>query len=202
MSRRIIAFDNVSADGYFAAADEKLNWVVQDDEVDRAAASYIGGADTILFGRKTYEMFEAFWPKALEDPQGPSDPHAPGRRSEAIARMAVWIDEAKKLVFSRSQQALTWRNSRYMGELDPKEIEALKRGAGGDMMIFGSGSIVSRLAEHGLVDEFQLLTNPILLGAGRPLIEAGSLRTPVRLTECKAFPSGKVMQRYRLNGGA
>jgi dihydrofolate reductase len=197
MSRRIIAFDNVSADGYFTSADEKLDWVVQDDEIDRSVASHIGQADTILFGRKTYDLFEAFWPKALDDPQGPSDPHAAGRRSEAIRAMAMWIDEAKKLVFSRRDRPLSWRNSRYMGELDPKEIEALKRTPGGDMLIFGSGTILSRLAEHRLVDELQLLVNPILLGAGRTLLDSGSLRTPLRLAESKAFPSGKVLMRYQ-----
>jgi dihydrofolate reductase len=196
MSRRIIAFDNVSADGYFTSADEKLDWVVQDDEVDRSAASHVGQADTILFGRKTYDLFAAFWPKALDDPQGPSDPHAPGRRSDAIRTMARWLNEAKKLVFSRHDTPLTWHNSRYMGELDPKEIEALKRGPGGDMMIFGSGTIVSRLAEQALIDEFQFLVNPIVLGAGRPLLDSGSIRTPLRLMECTAFPSGKVLLRY------
>ena len=181
MSRRIIAFDNVSADGYFASPDGNLDWVVSDDDVDRSAASHIGGADAMVFGRKTYDMFEAFWPKALQDPKGPADPHAPGRRSDAIAKMAVWINDAEKLVFTRNPQPLTWKNSRNMGEFNPAAVEALKRGPGGDLMIFGSGTVVSQLAAHGLVDEFQFLTNPVLLGDGRALLTGVAKRIRVRL---------------------
>src|SRR6185295_14776349 len=107
-----------------------------------------GSDNTILFGRRTYDLFEAFWPHALDDSATAPDPHMAGRRSEAVRGMAIWINEATKVVFSRTRKDVTWKNSRLFHEFDPSEIEALKRQPGKDMMIFGSGSIVSLLTQH------------------------------------------------------
>jgi len=119
--RRIVAFDRVTADGYFTAPDGNLNWVVPDPEVDKAGAQATPGPDnTILFGRRTYDLFEKFWPHVLQESATAPDPHMPGRRSEDIRAMAAWINEATKLVFSRTRQAVTWKNSRLIHELDPR----------------------------------------------------------------------------------
>jgi dihydrofolate reductase len=115
--RRIVLFDNVSADGYFAREDGSLDWVVPDDEVYRATTRASGGIDTILFGRRTFDMFESFWPKALEQPLTP-DPHVPARRSPALHDMAVWLNEARKLVFSRTRRESSWHNTTFVPELD------------------------------------------------------------------------------------
>src|SRR6266446_649221 len=88
--------------------------------------------------------------------------------------IALWLNEMTKVVFSRTLQAVTWRNSRVLHDLDPCEIETLKRQPGKDMIVFGSGSIVAQLTQHGLIDEYQFVVCPILLGSGRPLIAGGS----------------------------
>lgn len=194
--RRIVAFDRVSADGYFAAPDGNLDWVVPEEELDRSAAGNLGGGDTILFGRRTYEMFESFWPHALDDSPTAEDPHAAGRRSPEMRAMAVWINEATKIVFSRTRQDVTWTNSRLVREFDPREIEALKSQPGKDIMIFGSGSIVSLLTEHGLIDEYWLVVSPLLLGTGRPLVSGVPVRTRLDLLEARTYPSGNVGLRY------
>jgi dihydrofolate reductase len=80
--RRIIMFNRLSADGYFAGPDGNLDWVVQDDEVDKAGAANIPDTDTMLFGRKTYQMFESFWPNALKDADE-SGAENPTRRGSA-----------------------------------------------------------------------------------------------------------------------
>lgn len=110
--------------------------------------------------------------------------------------MGVWINEAPKLVFSRTRKEVTWKNSRLFHELDPREIEAIKKQPGGDIMVFGSGSIVSQLTEHGLVDEYQFVVNPILLGSGRPLLSGTSRSARLDLVESRKYPSGNVMLRY------
>ena len=92
------------------------------------------GAGTILFGRRTYEQFEGFWPGVANDPSGASDPHDPDRRSPEIRAMATFIDEATKVVFSRTLKDVTWRNSRLLRELDPREIEAMKAEPGNVML--------------------------------------------------------------------
>lgn len=194
--RRIVAFDRVSADGYFARPDGSLEWVVPEEELDRGAAAGLGGADTILFGRRTYEAFESFWPHAVGDPETAPDPHTAGRFSPELRAMGIWINQATKIVFSRTRKEVTWRNSRLVPELDPRQVEALKREPGKDIMIFGSGTIVSRLTEHGLIDEYQLVVAPLLLGTGRTLVSGVPASTRLELLEARAFPSGNVMLRY------
>jgi len=189
--RKIVAFDRVSADGYFAAEDGGLGWVVPEEALDRGAADNLGGADTILFGRRTYDMFESFWPHA-----GDEDPHNPGRHSPELRAMAKWINEADKLVVSRTRRDVTWTNSRLLHALDPGEIEALKRQPGKDIMIFGSGSVVSQLTEHGLIDEYQFIVGPVLLGSGRPLVSGVPATTRLALLEAKEYSSGNVKLRY------
>jgi dihydrofolate reductase len=195
--RRIVAFDRVSADGYFAGTDGKLDWVVPDDQVDRAGGEAIPGSDNmILFGRRTYELFESFWPHALDDSPTAPDPHMPRRRSPAMRGMAIWINEATKVVFSRTRKEVTWKNSRLLHELDPREIEVMKRQPGKNMMIFGSGSIASQLTQHGLIDEYQFVVSPILLGGGRPLVSGLSKSMKLDLLEARGYQSGNVMLRY------
>ncbi len=195
--RRIVMFNNVSADGYFAGPDGDLNWVVPDPDIDKAAMSGSDNFDTVLFGRRTYELFASFWPHALDNASPSRDPqHIPRELTPEIRAMATFLNDSVKLVFSRTLGNLTWKNSRLMGELDPSEVEKLKRGPGGDMLIFGSGTIVTRLTEHKLIDEYQFIVRPILLGAGRPLLGGVSTNLALRLEEARGFPSGSVMLRY------
>lgn len=194
--RRIVAFNRVSADGYFAGPNGNLDWVVQDEELDRAAAERLPDADTILFGRRTYELFEGFWPHAVNDSPTAPDPHSAGRRSREIRDIGIWINEATKVVFSRTRKAVPWANSRLVHEFDPREIDAMKSQPGKDMMIFGSGSIASQLTQHGLIDEYQFVVSPILLGSGLPLLSGVSARLRLDLREAKKYQSGNVMLRY------
>jgi dihydrofolate reductase len=101
-----------------------------------------------------------------------------------------------KLVFSRTLKDVTWRNSRILHELDPREIETMKRQPGKDMIVFGSGSIVSQLTQHGLIDEYQFVVCPILLGSGQPLLSSVSKNSRLDLLEAKPYQSGDVMLRY------
>jgi dihydrofolate reductase len=194
-TRRLVMFNRVTADGYFGGPDGNLNWVVPDNEIDKSAASAIGTFDTILLGRRTYEMFAAFWPHVLESETAP-DPHGAGRRSPEIRAMATMLNESTKLVFSRTLKEVTWTNSNLLPECDPREIEARKRQPGQDMIVFGSGSIVAHLTQHGLIDEYQLIMSPIFLGTGRLLLSGLSKSVQLDLLESKAFPSGNVMLRY------
>ena len=196
-TRRIVMFNNVSADGYFATPDGNLDWVVPEPEVYKAATQSLGENDTMLFGRKTYENFESFWPHALDDSKTAPDPHKPERRSEQNREMAVWINASKKLVVSRTRKNVTWKNSELMHELDPKAIEALKRGPGKNIIIFGSASIVAQLTKHRLIDEYFVVVNPILLGKGRPLFCELDSRFGLELIEANSFKStGVVTLRY------
>jgi dihydrofolate reductase len=196
--RRIVIFEWMTADGYFSGTDGNLDWVVPDDAQARAAANDIARFDTVLFGRRTYEQFAGFWPRVLDDDDSATvpDPHRPGRRSREHRTVAVALDTMTKLVFSKTLKEAGWRNSRILRSFDPRAIEAMKQQPGKDMIVFGSGSIVSQLTEHGLIDEYQFVACPVFIGQGRPLL--GGLSSPVRLNliDSAKYESGDLMLRY------
>jgi dihydrofolate reductase len=200
--RRIVAFNRVSADGYFASSDGGLQWTVPEPELDKSAADNLRGQGTIMLGRKTYDMFESFWPAAAARARGgeAEDPHSPGRQSPELGAMARWIDDATKIVFSKTRKTVTWKNSRLLRDVEPRAIEALKREEGSDILLFGSGSIASQLTAHGLIDEYQFIVGPLLLGNGRPLITGVPKSVRLELAEAKAFAAGNVRLRYTLRG--
>jgi dihydrofolate reductase len=195
-TRRIVTFNWMTANGDFAAADGNLDWVVPDADQAKAAVDNIPLFDTVLFGRRTYELFEKFWSRADDSSTAP-DPHHPGQRTLEHHAIAKWLNETTKLVFSSSLKNATWKKSRIVHEVDPRKIEKMKREAGKDMTIFGSGSIVSQLTEHGLIDEYQFVLCPVFLGSGRPLLTGVSKNSKLELVEAKPYLSGDVLLRYR-----
>lgn len=199
--RRILAFDNVSADGFFSDAQGGLDWVVNDPDLlaknGAAAASGASSGDaTLLFGRRTYEMFAAFWPHVTRDTPAP---HGEGKMPPEMLAMADMLNGAEKLVWSRSLEKPSWKGTRVLRAFDPKEVAALKRAPGPDIMVFGSGSLVAQLAEHRLLDELQLQVSPIALGKGRNLLADLPRAHALRLLEATPYPkTGVVMMRYGL----
>lgn len=178
--RQIVAFEHVSADGYFASPNGQLDWFGHDTEFAADSSQGLGESDTLLFGRTTYEMFASFWATA----------------DESMGPFAKWLNDTSKIVFSHKLEAATWRNTRLIRELVPREIAEMKRQSGKAMMIFGSGSIVAQLTEHGLIDEYQYLVRPIHLGAGRSLITNVTHRQPLKLVKAKSYGSGSVLLHY------
>src|SRR5262245_41086679 len=100
--RRILVFNRVSADGYFATADGNLNWTIPESEIDKAAGESASSVDTILFGRRTYEMFARFWPTVSVDAPTAPDPHDGGRQSADMRNIAIALNRMTKLVFTRT----------------------------------------------------------------------------------------------------
>jgi dihydrofolate reductase len=195
--RKIVMFNQVSADGYFATTDGTLDWVTSDDEVGKSAMATSGELDTVLLGRKTYEMFASFWPQAYAEAKASGkapSPHGQGR-SETTAQMAVFLHEARKLVVSKTLTAPIWHNTEVIKSLDKPAIEQLKHGEGKGIITFGSGQVVSTLTKHGLIDDYMFVVSPILLGNGRKLIE-GIPQRPLSLFEVKPFASGVTLLRY------
>ena len=117
-----------------------------------------------------------------------------------MRRFAAWIHNATKYVVSSSLGSSDWNGTRILPTFVPAQVEALKGEPGPDIMVFGSGTIVTQLAEHGLVDEYQLIMSPILLGAGQPLFGETARRTRLELLEARGWPNGNVMLRYAPKG--
>ncbi len=194
--RRIVMFNQVSADGYFSDAEGGLDWVVSDPEIHARAVEGMPHTDTIMFGRRTYEQFASFWPHALKD-LGVSGPHGSNKADPAFSAMANWLNDTPKLVFSKSLKKPSWNRSEVLRELDPKHVAALKQAPGKDLLIFGSGTIVAQLTEHGLIDEYRFVVCPVLLGDGKTLLGELSQRVSLKLLEAVPFKSGNVMLTYR-----
>jgi dihydrofolate reductase len=198
--RRIVTFNWMSADGFFSGPDGDLSWVVPDDEQRIRAAHDISQFDAAIFGRKTYELFSAFWPRALDDPQTAPDPHHPGERSREHRVIALALNAIDKLVFSTTLGVPAWTNTRVHRRFDPSAIAAMKGREGKDIIVWGSGSIVSQLAAHDLIDEYQFVICPVILGHGRMLMNDLPRPVAVERAEAQPYRSGDLMLRYERSG--
>jgi dihydrofolate reductase len=192
--RRIVMFNWVSIDGFFAGPNGEMDWIMRDPEVDQAlreprsdsASTGSAGSDTMLLGNTTYTMFENSWPQIASDPNAP----------EAMKEMADEVIRMTKVVFSQSRQEAPWKNSKLFNGNLIEEVEKLKQGEGTDILIFGSGTIVQQLTDAGLIDEYFIAVTPVVLGKGKALF-ADVQRRNLRLLEARHFKSGNVLLRYQ-----
>lgn len=181
--RKIIVFENVSLDGFMAGPNGELDWATRDDEIARDSQARQEPTGHFLFGRVTYEMMASFWPTPA------------GKAASPI--FAQSLNNTPKIVFSNSLQKADWQHTEVMKDINQDEILRLKNQPGGDMMIFGSGTVVSRLARLGLVDEYQLVINPVILGKGMPLFKDVTEMIRLKLVKTKTFRSGIVLLQYQ-----
>lgn len=181
--RKLHVFNHVSLDGFFTDSKGDMSWAHKHDEEWNAFASgNAGGGGELLFGRVTYQMMAAFWPT----PQA----------AQMLPEVAAGMNSMRKTVFSRTLDGATWQNTTLIkGDL-LAEVSRLKQQTGPDIVILGSGSIVSQLAQAGLIDGYQIVLNPIALGKGRTLFETIQDRVPLRLTKTRTFQNGNVVLWY------
>ena len=182
--RKIHVFDNISLDGYFTDEKNDMSWAhTRDEEWNAFASGNASGEAELLFGRVTYEMMAAFWPTA--------------EAARMLPQVAAGMNRMRKYVVSRTLKDVNWQNTtRLKGDLT-SEATRLKQESGPDLIILGSGSIVSQLTEAGLIDEYQIVLTPIVLGRGRTLFETVKKKTPLGLTSTRQFKNGNVVLTYR-----
>jgi dihydrofolate reductase len=180
--RKLIVFNNVSLDGYFVDAHGDMTWAhKRDAEWTAFTAENASGGGELLFGRVTYELMASFWPTPAAAQSAPV--------------VAERMNALPKVVFSRSLEKASWNNTRLLkGDL-ATEVRALKAEPGPDMVLMGSGSIVSQLTDARLVDEYQIIVNPIVLGQGRTMFESAK-RTERKLKKSRPFQNGNVVLWY------
>ncbi|HTB59548.1 MAG TPA: dihydrofolate reductase family protein [Polyangia bacterium] len=179
--RRLRVFESISVDGYFCDAGGKMDWAHAGSD-DAEFAAWVGGnasgGGELLFGRKTYQMMEAFWPTPMAARQMPA--------------VAKGMNAARKYVASTTLRP-TWNNTQLLtGEL-LSAARDLKASDGPDVTVLGSGSVAAQLGAAGLVDEYQLVIIPVALGGGRTLFTAGR---QLRLIDQRAFRCGNVVVSY------
>jgi dihydrofolate reductase len=185
--RKIIVSEMVTLDGFFAGPKGEIDWHVVDEEFNQYAIELLNTVDTILFGRVTYQLFESYWPAAAMNPS----------TSKSDLAIAHKINNITKIVFSKTMDKVEWNNARLAKEVIQEEIAKMKRQPGKDMVIFGSGSIVSTFTQLGLIDEYRIIVNPVVLGNGKQLFKDIKDRINLKFLEPKTFSSGNVLLVYR-----
>ena len=180
---KLIVFNQVSMDGYFTDAHNDMSWAHKSDpEWDAFTAENAKGGGVLLFGRVTYEMMLSFWP-------------TPTARQLAPV-VADAMNKLPKIVFSRSLKEATWSNTTLVKEDPVDAVRAMKKRSERNLVLMGSGSIVSQLARADLIDQYEIVVNPVILGSGRTMFEGVDRRMPLKLTGIRRFTNGNVVLWY------
>src|SRR5712692_1460413 len=191
--RKLVVFNHVSLDGYFVDVNGDMSWAKadhQDEEWNAFVADNASGGGVLVFGRITYELMAGFWPTPFA--------------IENMPIVAEGMNSMPKVVFSRTLDQASWNNSKLVKGDMVAEIRRMKKEPGEGMAILGSGNIVSQLAQEGLIDEYQVVVNPIVLGKGRTMFDGVKEKLNLKLTKTRTFGNGNVVLWYEpmREGGA
>jgi dihydrofolate reductase len=182
--RKLFLFMNVSLDGYVEDAGHDIAWASHANEAFTPESS--AAIDTMLFGRKTYEMFRNFWPT----------PQAAALAPE----VARFINETPKVVVSHTAFDPGWKHATVISGDAITGVQRLKAQPGQSIIMFGSNTLCVSLIPHGLIDEFQIMVNPVALGAGTSLFAGLPEKAPLKMIESRPFASGTVLLTYAPDG--
>ncbi|HEY3390620.1 MAG TPA: dihydrofolate reductase family protein [Prolixibacteraceae bacterium] len=181
--RKLIAAINMTLDGF---CDHTA--VIADEEIHQHYNELLSNADTLLFGRITYQLMESFWPSVVKNPTG----------KKPMDEFAVLIDNISKIVYSRTLKNVGWENTELKREVIKEEVLELKqsRDGGSKNILVGSPSLIVALTKLGLINEYQLCVQPIILGSGLPLFKNVGDRVDLNLLKTKTFGCGAVALYY------
>ncbi len=178
--RKIKAWLFVSLDGV-AEAPEK--WVMFNDEMGEATEAEYAAADTLLLGRRTYEVFAASWPQ----------------RSSDIPN-ADWMNNTPKIVASTSLDSVDWKNSTLIEGDVAEELSRLKQEDGKNILVNGSATLVRSLLRDNLLDELRLFVHPVVVGSGERLFDDGGDQVKLKLADSQAYGNGVLSLTYQPAG--
>lgn len=184
-SRKISAFMQVSLDGFYCDSSGDMSFAhkpPEDAEWHEFVAGNASGGGMLLFGRTTYDMMAAWWPTPMA--------------TQAMPEVAAGMNAMPKVVFSHTLSSADWSNTTLVKDDLVGTVRRMKSETGPDMAILGSGSIVRQLADAGLVDTFQVVVNPIALGAGKSLFSGLTRQLDLVLTNTRVFRNGSVVLCY------
>lgn len=175
-----------SLDGYIEGEDHDLSWHNVDSEFNDFAVAQLKEADTLLFGRGTYQLMESFWP-SKEGLEG--DPE-----------VASLMNSMKKVVVSHSLEKVTetdiWKNVELIKENTAQELARLKEEEEGSIAVLGSNNLCVTLLALGLLDEIRIMVNPVVIGKGTPLFATIKDKKYFTLTDTRTFKNGNILLTY------
>lgn len=176
-----------TADGFVAGLDDSMDWLRADADLMEYETSLVENAGGLLLGRITHSDFASYWPAVAA---GEIDADAGNRH------YARRLDQLDKFVASRSGDVATWPRTQRVENVTAAEVRRIKDRADGDVVIYGSLSLIAALNALSLIDEFHLVVHPTLLASGKTILDADQRSTPMELIECRPFSSGAVLLRY------
>ncbi len=181
--RKLSVFNFITINGFYKGVKEDITWHRHGGEEAMFAAEGANSRSTLLFGRVTYDMMASYWPTPMA--------------MDNMPEVAKGMNESEKIVFSKTLKSATWSNTRIISGEIVEEMKKLKKGSGPDFTILGSGTIVSQFAEHDLIDDYQLMIDPVALGSGTSIFHGLANKLDLKLKESRVFKSGVVLLWYQ-----
>ncbi|MGB4839329.1 MAG: dihydrofolate reductase family protein [Saprospiraceae bacterium] len=186
--KKIIVSLHTSLDGFVGGPNGEMDWIRFDEAMFDLVKIMTDHADTALYGRVTYQMMDSYWPGAGDNPGA----------SKHDIEHSQWYNTVNKIVLSRTLQNPDLYKTTFVGEDIMDNIANQKLEKGKNILIFGSPSAVHTLMEHGLIDEYWLFINPVVLGRGIPLFSNISGKKDLKLKATKTFECGVVGLHYEV----
>lgn len=174
-------FNFITLNGFYKGPNDDISWHRHGQEESEFASNAARPEGILMFGRVTYEMMMRYWPTE--------------QAKEAVPAVAESMNNSKKIVFSRTLKKATWKNSQLVSDNIETFVRDLKKGDK-NITILGSGSIVTQLADKGLIDSYQFMLDPVVLGEGTPAFHGMTRMLDLTLTSVKNFKSGVVLLNY------
>ena len=184
--RNLIFFMHTSLDAFVAGLNGEMDWIKLDDDMFDFVATMTDNADTALYGRVTYQLMESYWPKAGEQPNA----------TKHDIEHSRWYNKVSKVVLSKTINETGLSNTKVISDQLKDNINKIKKQEGKNILIFGSPTASHSLLSLGLIDEFWLFVNPILLGQGKPLFKDINENIKLKLAETKTFACGVIALHY------
>jgi dihydrofolate reductase len=181
--RKLGVFNFVTLNGYFKGPNGDIGWHQHGGEETEYAMEGLRSGSTLLFGRVTYQMMASYWPTPNAIKNDPA--------------VAEGMNNADKIVFSKTLKKAEWKNTKLIRDNIIEEIRKLKLTPGNDLTLLGSGSILTQLADHGLIDEYQFMVDPLVLGDGTSIFKNLKHQLNLKLNNSRVFKSGTVLLSYK-----
>ena len=175
---KLIMWNLMTLDGFVEGPDRDISWHfdVRGEELEKLSIEQLQSAGGLMFGRVTYELMANHWPTATGE-------------------VADFMNASPKYAFSRTLKRSDWNNTEVFSADVPDTVARLKRESAKDIFLFGSADLAASLIPHGLIDEFRIAVNPLILGGGAPLFKQGE-RMKLKLLDARPLSTGIVILRY------
>jgi len=179
---KLSVFNFISLDGYYKDINNGIDWHQHGQEEGEFSAKNLGQDNILLFGRVTYQMMASWWPTQ--------------NAIDTMPDVAKGMNNAEKIVCSNTLQTAEWQNTRIISGDIFTQLAELKKTSAKDITVLGSGSLTTQLAEAGLIDNYQIMIDPVAIGNGTSIFKDMRRQLMLKLTGTQSFKSGTVLLSY------